>query len=122
VSGARVSGELTAPGASESRTQFLLASYGPAAEKLLADVKSALPSCATVRADFLTYTTAQAQGPRLGDVSVSFVVSSGIATVTLTASRVGTVIVRAAQLGGDTAVPEAVLRAQVDKIAAAQRG
>ena len=122
ASGPRVSAELTAPGASEARTQVLLASYEATANKLLTDVKAALPSCATFRAEFLTYTIAPARGPALGDDSVSFVVSSSIADVTLTTTRVGNVLVNAAQLGGDTAVPEPVLRAQVDKVAAAQRG
>lgn len=123
-----VSAELTAPGASSSEYALSLASFGPeAAAKLLSDTKSAIGSCATFKAGdssgpMLTYTVAKAQGPNIGDDSVTFVVSSDLGfTVRLTAARTGAVIVQGMALGSDKAMPEAIVKAQVDKAKAAQQ-
>jgi len=130
VSGAsapHVSGELTMPGASESRYAFFLSSYRPGvAEKLLGDVKAAIPSCGTFRSTgdaSLTYTVSPLPAPSVGDEGLAFKISADIGfTVTMSTVRVGSVIVHGASQNPDRVIPPAVLKAQTDKLAAAQRG
>jgi len=130
VSGAsapHVSGELTMSGATESQYALFLTAYRPGdAEKLLRDVKAAIPSCGTFHSSgvaSLTYTVSPLPAPSAGDDGLAFKISADIGfTATMSTARVGSVIVHGASQNPDRVIPPAVLKAQTDKLAAAQRG